>query len=70
MALLDRIGLEEQGATSIPTGCRAASSSASRSCGRSPCSRAVLLLDEITSALDPELVAEVLNIVRELAATA
>ncbi|MFD2674256.1 amino acid ABC transporter ATP-binding protein [Gulosibacter bifidus] len=28
----------------------------------------VLLLDEITSALDPELVAEVLNIVRELAA--
>jgi polar amino acid transport system ATP-binding protein len=27
----------------------------------------VLLLDEITSALDPELVAEVLNIVRELA---
>ena len=28
---------------------------------------AVLLLDEITSALDPELVAEVLNIVRELA---
>ena len=28
----------------------------------------VLLLDEITSALDPELVSEVLNIVRELAA--
>ncbi len=28
----------------------------------------VLLLDEITSALDPELVAEVLNVVRELAA--
>jgi polar amino acid transport system ATP-binding protein len=28
----------------------------------------VLLLDEITSALDPELVAEVLNIVRDLAA--
>jgi len=28
----------------------------------------LLLLDEITSALDPELVAEVLNIVRELAA--
>jgi polar amino acid transport system ATP-binding protein len=27
----------------------------------------VLLLDEITSALDPELVSEVLNIVRELA---
>ena len=29
---------------------------------------AVLLLDEITSALDPELVGEVLNVVRELAA--
>jgi len=29
----------------------------------------VLLLDEITSALDPELVAEVLNVVRELAAS-
>jgi polar amino acid transport system ATP-binding protein len=28
----------------------------------------LLLLDEITSALDPELVSEVLNIVRELAA--
>jgi polar amino acid transport system ATP-binding protein len=28
----------------------------------------MLLLDEITSALDPELVAEVLNVVRELAA--
>jgi len=27
----------------------------------------VMLLDEITSALDPELVAEVLNIVRDLA---
>ncbi len=28
----------------------------------------ILLLDEVTSALDPELVAEVLNVVRELAA--
>ena len=27
----------------------------------------LLLLDEITSALDPELVAEVLNVIRELA---
>ena len=27
-----------------------------------------LLLDEVTSALDPELVAEVLNVIRELAA--
>jgi polar amino acid transport system ATP-binding protein len=29
---------------------------------------ALLLLDEVTSALDPELVAEVLNVIRELAA--
>ncbi len=29
----------------------------------------LLLLDEITSALDPELVAEVLNVVRDLAAS-
>ena len=29
----------------------------------------VLLLDEITSALDPELIAEVLNVIRELAAS-
>src|SRR5206468_3204088 len=28
----------------------------------------IMLLDEITSALDPELVAEVLNVIRELAA--
>src|SRR5207248_6402245 len=28
----------------------------------------VLLLDEVTSALDPELIAEVLNVIRELAA--
>jgi polar amino acid transport system ATP-binding protein len=28
----------------------------------------VMLLDEVTSALDPELVAEVLNVIRELAA--
>ena len=34
---------------------------------RWPWSPMVLLLDEITSALDPELVAEVLNIVRDLA---
>jgi polar amino acid transport system ATP-binding protein len=29
----------------------------------------LLLLDEVTSALDPELIAEVLNVIRELAAT-
>ena len=29
----------------------------------------IMLLDEVTSALDPELIAEVLNVIRELAAT-
>jgi len=29
----------------------------------------ILLLDEVTSALDPELVGEVLNVIRELAAS-
>ena len=29
----------------------------------------IMLLDEVTSALDPELVAEVLDVIRELAAT-
>ena len=54
-------------ATTTPIDSRAASSSASRSPGPSRCSPKLLLLDEITSALDPELVAEVLNVVRELA---
>ena len=31
---------------------------------------AIMLLDEVTSALDPELVAEVLGVIRELAASA
>ena len=30
----------------------------------------IMLLDEVTSALDPELVAEVLDVIRELAAAA
>ena len=52
---------------SFPTGCRAVSSSAWRSSGRWRCKPDILLLDEVTSALDPELVAEVLNVIRELA---
>ena len=55
-------------ATSTPTGSPAVSSSASRSCARSRCSPELMLLDEVTSALDPELVAEVLSVIRELAA--
>ena len=48
--------------TASPT----ASSSGWRSCARSPRGQPALLLDEITSALDPELVGEVLEVVREL----
>ncbi len=56
-----------QGSASFPTGSRAASSSASRSSEPSRWSPDLLLLDEVTSALDPELVAEVLAVIRELA---
>ena len=44
------------------------SSSASRSPGRWRCSRKAILFDEPTSALDPELVGEVLSVMRLLAA--
>ena len=52
----------------IRTGCQAASSSGSRSSARWRCKPQIMLLDEVTSALDPELVAEVLDVIRELAA--
>ena len=45
----------------------AASSSAPRSPARSPCDPQVMLFDEPTSALDPELVGEVLRVMRSLA---
>ena len=54
--------------TSIPIGCRAGSNSGWRSSAPWPCSPDIMLLDEVTSALDPELVAEVLDVIRELAA--
>ena len=53
--------------TPTRTSCPAASSSGSRSPARWPTSPRLLLLDEITSALDPELVGEVLTLVGELA---
>ena len=55
-------------ATPIRRASPAGSSSASRSCGRSPWSRASMLFDEVTSALDPELVGEVLALMAALAA--
>ena len=66
MALLSRIGLAEK-ATDYPdrlSGGQQQRVAIVRALAMGP---RVLLLDEITSALDPELVSEVLNIVRELA---
>jgi len=66
MALLTRIGLEEK-AEDYPdrlSGGQQQRVAIARALAMGP---RVLLLDEITSALDPELVSEVLNIVRELA---
>ena len=66
MALLKRIGLEAK-ATAYPdrlSGGQQQRGAITRALAMEP---KLLLLDEITSALDPELVSEVLNIVRDLA---
>ena len=47
--------------------CPGASSSGSRSRARWPCSPKIMLFDEPTSALDPEMISEVLDVMRELA---
>ena len=64
--MLERVGLHRS-STRIRTSYRVDSSNALRSRVRSPCSQVRLLCDEITSALDPELVNEVLAVVGELA---
>ena len=66
MALLKRIGLEAK-ATAFPdrlSGGQQQRVAIVRALAMEP---KLMLLDEITSALDPELVSEVLNIVRDLA---
>jgi polar amino acid transport system ATP-binding protein len=67
LALLDRIGLADQ-ARSFPdrlSGGQQQRAAIVRAIATGP---ELLLLDEITSALDPELVGEVLDLVRELKA--
>jgi polar amino acid transport system ATP-binding protein len=66
LALLDRFGLAEK-ARDVPdrlSGGQQQRVAIVRALAMGP---DLLLLDEVTSALDPELVAEVLNVVRELA---
>ena len=53
--------------TTIPPTSPAASSSGSRSPARSPSSPKLMLFDEPTSALDPEMIREVLDVMRDLA---
>ena len=64
-ALLARFGLAGR-EDDCPTASRAASSSGSRSPAPSRTRPRAMLLDEVTSALDPELVGEVLEAVRDL----
>ena len=66
-ALLAQVGPGRQGRRLSRTGFPAASSSAWPSRGRWRCSPQAILFDEPTSALDPELVGEVLAVMRMLA---
>jgi len=68
MALLERLGLAEKAATYPDrlSGGQQQRVAIARSLAMNP---DVMLLDEITSALDPELVGEVLDVVRELRLT-
>ena len=68
LELLDRVGLADKAKPTRPSS-PAGSSNGSRSRGRWRCSPKVMLFDEVTSALDPELVGEVLAVMKGLAAS-
>ena len=65
--LLERVGLADKANEVSPRCSPAARSSASRSSVPSRWSRRSCFFDEPTSALDPEMVGEVLDVMKELA---
>ena len=67
MALLKRVGLADQAGAVPRPASPAARSSALPSSGPCAWSRRCMLFDEPTSALDPEMVGEVLDVMKELA---
>jgi polar amino acid transport system ATP-binding protein len=67
LALLERFGLADK-ATSYPDRCSGGQQQRAAIVRALAMEPEVMLLDEITSALDPELVGEVLDVVRELKA--
>ena len=67
-ALLDRVGLADK-ADAYPRQLSGGQQQRVAIARRSPCEPKVVLFDEPTSALDPELVGEVLDVIRDLART-
>ena len=65
--VLERVGPRRQGRDATRPSSPAASSSESQLHGRLLCDPKLMLFDEPTSALDPELVGDVLDVMRELA---
>jgi ABC-type histidine transport system ATPase subunit len=61
--VIDRFGLDEKRAD-YPGRLSSGQQQGSQSSGRWPCGRGFMLLDEATSMLDPELEADVLDVIR------
>ena len=66
LALLDKVGLTVKD-RSLSARAERRAAAAGGHCARSAMRPKVMLFDEVTSALDPELVAEVLRVMRQLA---